>query len=262
MRAVILAAVLTCSVAPAAPRAAPSRPAVPGAASERARDPAAEQRLVEFRVQVMRSTLLLADKSCAAFVAGAPNLVVTAAHCIAYPKRRVSIEVRPGKVVVARLDRIDRDTDLALLRLDEPLPIVPLLLSSELPAAGDRLLFVGRSDRGGREQLATVKKLDRCPSLPKVPNALFTSVEARPGDSGAPLVDTSLRVVGLVHGGARCHIAAPVATLAQELVYERRASIALLGTYGRPWAGSACRPEEFWVTMECYGLFDKGQRSG
>jgi S1-C subfamily serine protease len=236
MRALLLATVLTCSVAAAA---GPSRPAVRVDAPQPARDPSAERRLVDYRAEVARATLLFADKSCAGFVAGARNLVVTAAHCIPYPKRRISIEVRPGKVVVARLDRIDRDTDLALLRLDEPLPVVPLELSLELPAAGDRLLFVGRSDRGSRAQLATVKKLDRCPSLPNVLNALFTSVEARPGDSGAPLVDTSLRVVGLVHGGARCHIAAPVATLARQLTHERRASFASLLRESGPWRALA-----------------------
>ena len=34
-----------------------------------------------------------------------------------------------------------------------------------------------------------------------------------PGDSEAPLVDVLGRVVGLVHGGVRCHIATPGDTL-------------------------------------------------
>jgi len=179
-------------------------------------------RLLAYRADVARAMLLVLGESCAGFVAEAPDLVVTAAHCIPYPKRWVSVRGPGGDELVARLDRIDRDTDMALLRLSQPLPVVPLRLSEQVPAPGDTLMFVGRSDRGGRAQLARVNKLDRCPSLPRVPNAVFTSVVARPGDSGAPLVDARLRVVALVHGGARCHIAAPVATLARQLASDRR----------------------------------------
>jgi hypothetical protein len=38
-----------------------------------------------------------------------------------------------------------------------------------------------------------------------------------PGDSGSPLVDGGARIVGLVHGGADCHIATPANTLATML---------------------------------------------
>jgi len=48
-----------------------------------------------------------------------------------------------------------------------------------------------------------------------LPNALFTTVHGVPGDSGAPLVDTAARIVGLVHGGAQCQIATPADTLAR-----------------------------------------------
>ncbi len=47
-----------------------------------------------------------------------------------------------------------------------------------------------------------------------MPNAVFTSLDARPGDSGAPLVDPQGRVTAIVHGGARCEIAVPTAKLA------------------------------------------------
>ncbi len=208
--------------APERPRKSPNQQAPSRKAPTEQRSAAEdERRLLEYRAEVARATLLVLGESCAGFVAEAPNLVVTAAHCIPYPKRSVSVRLPAGQTLVARLDRIDRDTDLALLRLAEPLPVVPLVLSERVPAVGDRLMFVGRADRGNKPQLARVKKLDRCPSLPQVPNALFTSISARPGDSGAPLVGANLRVVGLVHGGAQCHIAAPVAPLARQLVNER-----------------------------------------
>jgi len=203
------------------------------AESARSRESDAEaRRLLGYQLEVARATLLVLGESCTGFVAEDPRFVVTAAHCIPYPKRRVDLRLPAGETLVARLDRIDRDTDMALLRLAEPLHVIPLRLSERVPAPGARLMFVGRSDRGNRAQLARVNKLDRCPSLPTVPNALFTSVQARPGDSGAPLVDTNLRVVGLVHGGARCHIAAPVATLAKQLAGERRTVFAGLEPIG------------------------------
>lgn len=238
MRTVLLAIAIagTCSLTPARGEAAPERK-VPTQQRSQAE---IERRLLEYRADVARATLLVLGESCAGFVAEAPNLVVTAAHCIPYPKRRVSVRLPAGQTLVARLDRIDRDTDLALLRLAEPLPVVPLALSERVPAAGDWLMFVGRGDRGHKPQLARVKKLDRCPSLPRVPNAVFTSVAARPGDSGAPLVDANLRVVGLVHGGARCHIAAPVATLARQLVNERST------VFAEQWLPRA--PERRWMS--------------
>ncbi|HEU5075823.1 MAG TPA: serine protease [Polyangiaceae bacterium] len=191
--------------------------------------------MLAYRAEVARATVLVLGESCTGFVAEAPDLVVTAAHCIPYPKRRVDVRGAAGQTLVARLDRIDRDTDLALLRLAVVLPVVPLRLSERVPAPGDRLMFVGRGDRGNKPQLARVEKLDRCPSLPRVPNAVFTSVAARPGDSGAPLVDANLRVVGLVHGGARCHIAAPVATLARQLAHEQRTILARPERSPGPW---------------------------
>lgn len=240
VRSVLLAIVVavTCSLGPARgwaesvrPREAPSgsRPRPSEAASE------VERRLLAYQAEVARATVLVLGASCTGFVAEAPDLVVTAAHCIPYPKRRVDVRGPGGQTLVARLDRIDRDTDLALLRLAVVLPVFPLRLSERLPAAGDRLMFVGRRDRGNKPQLARVEKLDRCPSLPRVPNAVFTTVAARPGDSGAPLVDANLRVVGLVHGGARCHIAAPVATLARQLAREQRTVFARSVRSPKPW---------------------------
>ena len=74
------------------------------------------------------------------------------------------------------------------------------------------LYFEGNPSRP-RFQSARLDKIGRCPSLPDLPNALFTSIAGVPGDSGAPLVDVVAEVVGLVHGGARCHIATPADTL-------------------------------------------------
>src|SRR5439155_1105995 len=60
-----------------------------------------------------------------------------------------------------------------------------------------------------------VETIGRGPGLPDLPDALFTSIAGVPGDSGAPLVDGGARIVGLVHGGVRCHIATPSGALAR-----------------------------------------------
>ncbi len=57
------------------------------------------------------------------------------------------------------------------------------------------------------------ERTGRCPSLPALGGALFTTIDGIPGDSGAAIVDGAIRVVGLVHGGAQCHIATPSDTL-------------------------------------------------
>jgi S1-C subfamily serine protease len=174
-------------------------------------------RLRTQREHVSQAMVLVDNRSCAGFVAHRSDLTVTAAHCIGEDVRGTTIQTRDGKRLHARLEHIDRDSDLALLALERPLAVTPLSLADEVPAVGSSLMFVGRFDRGSRAQRARLKKLGRCPSLPKVADALFTSIDARPGDSGAPVLDDRLRVVGLVHGGARCHIAAPVAPLARQL---------------------------------------------
>jgi hypothetical protein len=189
----------------------------PSATAEPLFRDASQQRLVAERERVAAATVTLPERSCAGSVAGSRATVLTAAHCISQGATRVDVETRDGEVLSAAVAHLDREGDLALLALDRELPVEPLVLATTLPRRGDRLLFVGRVDRPSRTQVVRVDKLDQCPSLPDVPRALFTSVHARPGDSGAPLVeltDGALRVVAVVHGGSRCHIAAPTAPLA------------------------------------------------
>jgi S1-C subfamily serine protease len=178
---------------------------------------AAKPTLLSRRESVAQATVTIPAKSCAGFVAHERTWVVTAAHCIPEGPQRFDVKLRDGTVLQSSLAYLDREHDMAALRLDQPAPVEPLVLGDRLPARGEQVLFVGRVDRRSRTQVATVERIDQCPSLPDVSNALFTSLEARPGDSGAPLVDRDLRVVGVIHGGARCHISAPTLGLAREL---------------------------------------------
>lgn len=196
----------------AAPNAQDARRARPRAESSQSQARA----LFAQRQRVAAATVTLPAKSCAGSVAGSPTQVLTAAHCIPEGAEETDVVFR-GRRLRAVVALIDRTRDTALLALDEPLDVVPLELGLELPRPGDPILFVGRVDRPSRPQVEKVVRLGRCPSLPGVSDAVFTNLNAKPGDSGAPIVDVRLRIVGVIHGGAACHIAASTAELARKL---------------------------------------------
>ena len=181
----------------------PANPA-PAAAQPKPRAASpAKPSLLGRRESVAQATVTIPAKSCAGFVAQEKTWVVTAAHCIPEGQQRFDVKLRDGTLLQSSLAYLDRDHDLAALRLDQPAPVVPLTLGDRMPAPGAPVLFVGRVDRRSRPQVAAVERIDQCPSLPDVSNAIFTTLEARPGDSGAPVVDRDLKVVGVIHGGAR-----------------------------------------------------------
>lgn len=130
---------------------------------------------------------------------------------------RLSVRFEDGSESPADVASIDRATDMAVLYLVSPSPYPGLVLGEQVAEPGARLLYVGRPDRGEDPQDVEVVRHGKCPSLPSAPFVLFTTMHGRPGDSGAPLVDGQLRVVGLVHGGARCSIAAPTRVVPQLL---------------------------------------------
>ncbi len=161
--------------------------------------------------QIRAATVTLAPGRCAGVLvsSGADTRLVTAAHCLFDDEHSLAVDLPDGRSTGASLLAIDRATDVAVLSVDVPLSTPTLGVARAPVAPGAGLLFAGRNDRAPPLQHATLARLGRCPSLPAVPDALFTTVQALPGDSGAPLVNERLEVVGLVHGGAACHIATP-----------------------------------------------------
>ncbi|RKH12277.1 serine protease [Corallococcus praedator] len=163
------------------------------------------------------ATVTLGDGHCAGVVVGQGRHVLTAAHCVAQASGHELANFEDGRRLEGRYVFVDRGRDMAVLELEATAPVAPLEVAEALPAPGDLLVFTGRYDRPGEPQQVMLERLGRCPSLPDVPAALFTTMHGIPGDSGAPLVDARMRVVGLVHGGARCSIAAPTADVAPEV---------------------------------------------
>lgn len=151
---------------------------------------------------------------CAGVLLESAAVVLTAAHCLKLDEAQVPVTFLDGQRLEGTLAAIDPQADLALLRLPHsPVGLRGLPLSGSLPAAGSAAYFAGRLDGGAVVQRIEIVRRARCPSLPGVPEALFTSLRGVPGDSGAPVVNEQLHVVGIVHGGARCSIAAPTASV-------------------------------------------------
>ena len=183
------------------------------------------------RTIIREATVTLDPPTCAGVIVGDARHAITAAHCAGDAGEPIDISLFDNTRMHGTFELVDRARDIALIRLDRLSPVHPLQLSPNLPEAGARILFTSRMDHPGEPQWAEIESLAPCPSLPFVPAALHTSLRGRPGDSGGPVVDLEMHVIGLVHGGARCSIAAPTAgfapVLSRALEQDRR--IAPLG---------------------------------
>ncbi len=170
---------------------------------------------------------------CSGALTEGQDLVVTARHCIDSEQQTLRVKFVDGTIRNAYVAAVDEVADQAVLLLPDPVPIAPLAIVRRRQIPGTVLYFEGNPARP-RFQGARLDRIGRCESLPRLPNALFTSIDGAPGDSGAPLVDGAARVVGLVHGGVRCHIATPADTLGRlvDRVLERH----LVRTRGEPGA--------------------------
>jgi len=158
------------------------------------------------------ASVQLEPVGCSGVLAVVPDLVLTARHCVTGDTRSLDVRFNDGETRTGDLVAVDEVADQVVLHLREPVAIAPLGLVRRAQIPGTVLYFEGNPARP-RFQSARLDRIGRCESLPKLENALFTSIDGVPGDSGAPLVDGLGRVVGLVHGGARCRIATPADTL-------------------------------------------------
>jgi S1-C subfamily serine protease len=161
---------------------------------------------------VADATVTLLPSRCAGAVVEDGWHVATVAHCVR-GNERLRIQLSDGSTLAARVSYRDDERDHVILELDRAAGVAPIPIADELPAPGDRLYFGSRPDRPMPAQEIEVTKIARCPSLPGVDGAIFTTLDARPGDSGSPLVDESGALAGMVHGGARCQISTPAAGL-------------------------------------------------
>jgi S1-C subfamily serine protease len=148
---------------------------------------------------------------CSGALTEGHDMVVTARHCV-IDRPVIEIRFTNGLVRTGWVAATDEIADQAVILLEDPVPVRPLSLTRRPPISGSILFFEG-NPRTPRYQEARLDRTGRCPNLPRLPNALFTTLRGVPGDSGAPVVDAAGRIVGLVHGGAQCEIVTPADTL-------------------------------------------------
>ena len=163
------------------------------------------------RRALQAASVVVETTGCSGAIAENPQIVVTARHCLKGGTLRIRLST--GDLRTAWLVATNEASDQAVLFLEQPSGIEPLPLVRRAQIPGTVLYFEGNPSHP-RFQSARLDRIGRCPGLPDLPDALFTSIAGVPGDSGAPLVDGGARIVGLVHGGARCHIATPSGALA------------------------------------------------
>ena len=159
------------------------------------------------------ASVVVLPADCGGVLTTSPELVATALHCIDRGAV-LRVQTADGAVLDAHVEAVDSAADQAVLRLVRPLDATPLEIARRAPIDGTVVYFEGNLRRP-RLQDARIDRRGRCESLPRLPDALFTSLRGQPGDSGSPLVDGAARIVGLVHGGARCQIATPATRLAR-----------------------------------------------
>jgi S1-C subfamily serine protease len=169
---------------------------------------AAQERTV--RRLLADATVRLAS-GCTGAIAERSQLIVTAYHCVT-DRGSVGARLATGEERTAWVVATDQVADQAVLFLEESSEVTPLRIGRRREIPGAVLYFAGHPDRVAF-QSARLDRIGVCPSLPGLPNALFTSIKGTPGDSGAALVNAAGDLVGLVHGGARCEIATPADTL-------------------------------------------------
>jgi S1-C subfamily serine protease len=164
------------------------------------------------RKTLAAATVLVLPSRCTGALVETTWLVATAKHCVDDGAR---LRVRIGGVEhEAELVEEDAAADQVVLALDTSVPVRPLGIVRRVPIVGTVLYFRGNPQRP-RWQAARLDRIGPCANLPALAKALHTSIDGKPGDSGAPLIDLAGDVVGLVHGGPGCRIATPGDRLAR-----------------------------------------------
>ena len=109
-----------------------------------------------------------------------------------------AVAVGKRHILEARLVGVHKDTDLALLKIDEKdLPTLPLL-SQQRPHVGQLVFAIG-SPEGLQNSvtMGVVSAVARQPDPDKALTYIQTDAPINPGNSGGPLVDMNGSVVGI-----------------------------------------------------------------
>lgn len=128
-------------------------------------------------------------------IIGNEGYVLTAAHVIGRPGRKVELRLNDGQRISGRSLGIHREIDAGLIQIDEPegLPSVPMGTMDSVKA-GDWCIAVGHPG-GFREDRTPVVRLGRV--LLKRDHVIQTDCTLVGGDSGGPLFNLRGEVIGI-----------------------------------------------------------------
>jgi S1-C subfamily serine protease len=166
----------------------------------------------------------------------APDLVMTANHVVEVDEG-ITVMLEDGSEIEASVAGRDPTTDLALLRLARPVPVVAEPVAHE-GRVGQLVLALGRPSPNGIEaSLGVVSAVGgpvRTRRGPLLERYLRTDTIPYPGFSGGPLIDAAGHVVGmntsgLAHGMALTIPAGLVWQMAEALSQHGRVKRGFLG---------------------------------
>jgi len=127
--------------------------------------------------------------------------VATAWHVVSGADS-IWLQTTSGEEVQATLLDWDKEADVALLTLDEPLDVEPLQLSDAVPVVGDTLFAIGHPLIGPQQLKDRHEGLLEWSFTAGMvslvgEHQIQTTVELHPGNSGGPVFDEEGRVVGI-----------------------------------------------------------------
>jgi S1-C subfamily serine protease len=149
-------------------------------------------------VEVIReATIQIVDATgrhvASGFVLIEPNLVVTACHAVRTTNLTIRVDQGSRSFTGSVVHR-DEAADVAIIRTTQPVGR-PLELATELLPIGETIIRVAGD---GRVDAGRVLGMDLAAAgFPGPGGSLYVSIESGLGDSGAPVVDTKGRVVGM-----------------------------------------------------------------
>lgn len=153
------------------------------------------------------------------------GLIITNAHVVAGPPGQhggVSVLFPDGQTLPAQVVAVDRDLDLAALRVAK-VDLTPIALAdSRQLASGDLVLAFGYPGgvTGGATAGVVIGMGAQLPELAASQREwIAASLHLRPGHSGGPMVDSQARVVGIntMMNGPDVGVAIPVHVVQQFL---------------------------------------------
>ena len=186
-----------------------------------------------------RTALIVRQRAVGSGVIVDPNgYIMTNAHVVEGAQQiRVALPFVGGdssglvpigkrRIVEARLLGLHKETDLALLKIDDKdLPTLPLI-SQERPHVGQLVFAIG-SPEGLQNSvtMGVVSALARQPDPSKAMTYIQTDAPINPGNSGGPLVDMNGAVVGintfiLSEGGGSEGLGFAIPSRVVEFVYQ------------------------------------------